>query len=100
MKIIVLKEITKDSGKKWIPGCNNPEVRDSYGRELIKKKLAAQVPLERYINGKGDVWHFDNQPIPLKNKEYRALYQDHVTLEEYQKFLDKKEINKTQKSNK
>ena len=78
MRIIILKETNKPlSNRTFKPG-DNLTVTRQYGNELVKKKLAAEIP-----HLVGNVWHFQGHP---SNKMLGLRKPKPVTLEEYNEY--------------
>lgn len=80
MKILILKETNKPYSKRTFKPGDNIIVTMQYGRELIAKKKAVEIPHQ--ING---VWHVGERP----SKMLSAFWNQPVTIEQYEKKLKK-----------
>jgi len=73
MRIIILKKVP--SRPRWKVGLNHTVRRGTWGKELIKNKLAGEIP--HSISG---VWHFGGYP---SNELAELQKPKWVTIEEY-----------------
>ena len=78
MKIVIIKDEHRPSGKVWKPG-TNALVNISYGNKLVASGKALEVP-----EPKGDVWLLQGKPSNYL-MELRKFYEFPVTLKELEK---------------
>ena len=78
MKVVIIKDEHRPSGKVWKPGIN-AYVSISYGNELVSSGKALEVP-----EYKGSIWLLQGKPSNYL-MELRKFYEFPVTLKEMEK---------------
>ena len=63
MRIIIVKETPKPYSNRTFKVGQNITVTADYGRELVKKKRAVEIP--QFVNG---VWHLQGRPTQKMKK--------------------------------
>lgn len=85
MNVIILKKTQKPYSKRFFEIGSIVEVTGEYGRELIKKKKAGQVP--QMIGGQ---WYYDGRPSTKMMGLRRMPEAAPLTIEEYLEYIKKR----------